>query len=278
MPKQKVKSAPKKSSKKSEQESNSTAIVKFSPYSIMDALDEKAIMAEIEGRILGTWVYSFPQGGITIWGLAKNGVDQCCIELEGRGNAIREVSLDYKIDEQDKDYMLFTAIAERIVIDKNGVERKLAQAVGTKRQCKKMKLRDGSSVSDPFWFEKGSIKALRNARSRLIPENIKSIVIAQAKRLKRTVGVSNPAYKSIEPASDPQKKLIWALGKQLECYDLADDSKKQLTDFKKFLEKNLKLKVAHFSKLTKGGASRIIDGLQGLLEKAGEVKTIKVEK
>ncbi|MCK7503223.1 MAG: hypothetical protein MZV70_03380 [Desulfobacterales bacterium] len=39
----------------------------------------------------------------------------------------------------------------------------------------------GRSTPDPFWFEKGSQKAIRNARMRLIPEETKAAIIAAAK-------------------------------------------------------------------------------------------------
>lgn len=80
------------------------------------------------------------------------------------------------------------------------------------------------------------------------------------------------------PITEKQLAFIWVLGKTVEAYDPADKPEKQSTDFKAYLLKKLKLKVKSFSKISVGGANRILDGLKPLAEKAGKVETVDVEK
>ncbi len=162
-----------------------TAIVKISEgqdiFAIFDQLDDAAIVNELEGRLVESAVYSFDQGGKQIWGLAKTGVDWCATELEKKGYIIRDEELTYTLDPTDPTYMLFTAKVGKYFADTNK-EVKVDTAIGTKRQWTKMKRQDGSVMADTFWFEKGSQKAIRNARMRLIPEETKSTIIALAKQ------------------------------------------------------------------------------------------------
>ena len=55
--------------------------VKPDPFSLMDQLDDEAILAELEGRVVGSWVYEFMQDGKQIRGLSKVGVDAACREM-----------------------------------------------------------------------------------------------------------------------------------------------------------------------------------------------------
>jgi hypothetical protein len=171
------------------------------PFEVMDKMDDKLIIAEIEGRIVDTWVYHFKdETGREQWGLSKVGVDACCTELAKRGEVIRELEIKYEVDPTDKEYMLFIAKAGRFAVARDGKEVLLDTAIGTKRQGLFGWRRDGTKYPNNFWFEQGAVKALRNARGRLIDEEIKSKVISWAKGQGKTQEV--PVNASSRPVSE----------------------------------------------------------------------------
>jgi hypothetical protein len=200
-------------------------------YQVMDHLDDSLIEAELENRIADTWVYSFSSGGKQQTGLSKVGVDECCNEMAKQGNIIREGKVEYQRDPISDEHVLFQGIATRVVHDREGNEAMMESVNGTKRQWVKMKLKDGKVVDDPFWFEKGSMKALRNAKSRLISATVRTkiIMIAKDKGRVRDVGSSESTEEeSPKPTDDvapgepkigdadadmttPQRKKIWAM-------------------------------------------------------------------
>lgn len=138
-------------------------------FQLMDRLDDELILAELKGEILETYVYDFEVAGRTVRGLSKAGIDAACAEVARRGEAIRELDIEWEITE---DAVLFAVKAARFAILENGTERQLDAVIGTKRQPKTMTLRSGGVADDPFWFEKGAAKAGRNARRRLLPEKL----------------------------------------------------------------------------------------------------------
>ena len=149
-----------------------------------DALDDNVIIGELEQRVADKWVYHFrPKNAPEVWGLGKAGVDGCAVEMAKKGVALREEGVKHEIDPTNSQYVLFIAIVSKHVVDKTGAEATLEAVIGTKRQWTRMLLKDGKTVvPDPFWFEKGTQKAIRNAKFRLIPEEIKSKIIAFAKK------------------------------------------------------------------------------------------------
>lgn len=168
----------------SEPEEAVTALAVREPLDIFqhfDQLDDEAIVNELEGRLVESAVYHFNQQGKELWGLGKTGVDWCATELAKKGYIIRDEDLTYAQDPTDSNFILFTARVGKYFVDKSGMEAKVDAAIGTKRQWTKMERRDGTKTPDPFWFEKGSQKAIRNARMRLIPEETKAAIIAAAK-------------------------------------------------------------------------------------------------
>ncbi len=176
------------------------------PFVMMDAADDALIIAELEGRILETWVYEFSSGGQKVQGLSKIGIDQATRELAKKGEVLRELEHEYKIDPTDKGYMLFTVKVGRYAISQNGQEILLDTAIGAKRQWTKMLRRDGRVAPDPFWFEKGLAKAARNAKHRLIPEEIKSKILAFAKKKGRVQEIKpeQPPESSSQQTSEPE--------------------------------------------------------------------------
>jgi hypothetical protein len=143
-------------------------------FRLMDTLDDKQIIEQLEGRLPEVLTYHFSEGGKEVWGLSKNGIDECKAEMAKKGEIIREVECEC-VDQGDEAF--FKCKAERVVVANTGQEVRLDTAFGFKRQSKKTP-RGGSNS---FWYEQGSIKSCRNAVSRLIPSAIKEAVIAYAK-------------------------------------------------------------------------------------------------
>ena len=177
-----------------------TQPAKFDPFQAMDSLDDEAIMAEIEGRVVDKWVYHFPSSETDddgqrkeVWGLSKVGVDQAALEMARSGEVLREEDVEWTTDPTDSKYVLFKAFAKRVAVSKDGKEVILDQVVGVKRQCLFfVKYGKISQKQNAFWFEQGSMKAMRNARSRLISEEVRSKIMALAKdkgKVKKVVDV-----------------------------------------------------------------------------------------
>jgi hypothetical protein len=57
----------------------------------------------------------------------------------------------------------------------------MGSVIGTKRQSLFIYRKDKPPIPDPFWYEKGAMKAIRNAKSRTIPLELESKIIALAK-------------------------------------------------------------------------------------------------
>ena len=157
-------------------ENNEKALVVVDPFQIMDRLDDELIIQELEGRLPDVLTYHFEDKGKEIWGLSKAGVDECKTELAKKGEVIRELEVDW--DDKEREAFFRVKVA-RYVIDKEGKEILLDTAMGFKRQPKHYATND---KFDPFWYEKGGIKACRNACMRLIPKTIQEAVIEYAKK------------------------------------------------------------------------------------------------
>lgn len=175
-----------------------------------DEMDDQLIMAELEQKVVDVWVYHFIQEDpVTkkkkeIWGLAKEGVDQCSILMGKKGIALREEDLKFEVDPTSPEHVIFTAKVLKVLVDAQGNEAKVDSVIGTKRQSLMRKIKQKEEpgyrmVSNPFWSEQGSQKAIRNAKMRLIPADIKAKVIANAKQLKGKV-------KTFEQKPEPQSK------------------------------------------------------------------------
>lgn len=151
-------------------------------FSIMDTFDDKAVMAEIEGRVGEKWVYHFKADGKELWGMGKLGVDQAAIHLAKKGYLLREISVECIPDPNSARHFLFTARVQKVAMQKDGQQFDLEVAIGVKRVATKILLKAGGSMDDPHWYEKGCAKALRNAKLKLIPDEVTSKIIAIAKK------------------------------------------------------------------------------------------------
>ena len=89
------------------------ALEKFDPFVMMDALDDKLILAEIEGRLTEAWFYHFPAGASSkeVWGISKVGIDEAADELSHKGHILRELSIDYRVCPISAEHVKFTARA-----------------------------------------------------------------------------------------------------------------------------------------------------------------------
>jgi hypothetical protein len=119
--------------------------------------DEEQIKAEILGRFLTEYVYSFTSGGQVITGLSWAGVKEAARRL---GYIKIE---DLKIIDMG-DYWIALCKVKDIV---NKLE-----LYGAAQQNKKMKLKDGTEKIDDFSIPKVVSKAQRNAIRSVIPEHI----------------------------------------------------------------------------------------------------------
>lgn len=189
------------------QNNKKDAIVTHEPHDIFelfDKLDDRVIIAELEHKVVDTWVYHFIQDGKDIWGVGKAGIDGCSDMLSKKGIALREDWVRCEPDPIHPEYLLFSASVTKYLVAKDGTEIKTNSAIGTKRQWIMIKRRDGRIASNKFWYEQGSIKALRNAKARLIDDEIKSKIIAYSKKHKKvkTIEVSE---KKTEIKSKPEE-------------------------------------------------------------------------
>lgn len=181
-------------------------------FARFEEIDDKIILNELENQVVDTWCYHFVQDGHHIWGLGKVGIDACAKKLGEKGIALREDSIDFKVDPTNPEYVLFTAKVSRHVVSKDGLEAAVESAIGTKRQWIKLRRRGAAEgekkiVDNKFWFEQGSIKALRNAKSRLIPDDIKTKVITFAKQKGKVREIQPPVAQKRKEAdpTDPKQ-------------------------------------------------------------------------
>ena len=135
------------------------------PYQAMDFADDDQILSEIQGKgaeIADEWIYTFRSGGKEVTGLSWMGTKNAIYYFRRKKMADLYITdMEFIEDPTDKEYMLFKARCED-KINGGGIW-------GVKRQWTKMKLRDGSVVVDPFWYEKGTSKAQRNAMQAMMP-------------------------------------------------------------------------------------------------------------
>lgn len=178
-----------------EQENKTLPAIKESQdiFEKFEQLDDKIIIAELENQVVDDWVYHFVQDGKHIWGIGKAGIDGCTKEMGKNGIALREDWVKFERDPTHPEFVLFTACVSKHYISPEGGEAMVESAIGTKRQWIMVKRRsDGKILSNRFWFEQGSIKALRNAKSRLIPDDIKTKIITFAKMHKKVRKIEAP--------------------------------------------------------------------------------------
>lgn len=179
----------------------------FDIFKRFDELDDAVILAELEQRVSEVWVYHFKVKGKDIFGIGKPGVDECAARMAKKGVMLRDESLDWRQDPVKPEYICFTAKVSRILVSKDNQEVVADAAIGTKRQCVFFKdTGTEQRLPNPFWYEQGSMKALRNARLRLIPEEIKTQVIEFAKSKKKRIEKFNDSKTQEKKPSEKPKE------------------------------------------------------------------------
>lgn len=176
-----------------------------------DELDDKVILRELENQVVDDWVYHFVVEGHHIWGLGKIGIDACARKMGEKGVALREDYVNFAVDPTNAEFVLFTASVSKHVVGKGGAEAGIESAIGTKRQWIMLKRRgavegERKIVANKFWFEQGSQKALRNAKARLIPNDIKTKIIEFAKTHKKVKEIEAPVSQKREETKPEIKK------------------------------------------------------------------------
>ncbi len=177
------------------------APIETNVFLTFDRLDDDQIIQEMKGAALTEYVYEFNSGGKTVRGLSKTGTDDASRFMAVKyGEVLREV--DAWLEKEDDEAGYFKALVKRFVVNKEGVAIEMDSAVGHKRQPK----RNGSNPN-PFWYEQGGQKALRNAKQKLIPETIKQAVIqsyveqGKVRRVRVEEVANKPATVTPEPAA-----------------------------------------------------------------------------
>lgn len=189
-------------------------LAKFDPFTAMDKLDDEAIVAELQGQIVDTLAYQFEKDGQTITGLSKAGVDAVCREMAKQGEVIRELELN--VLDTGEDYVAHVK-AGRYIIQINqqtGESREvlLDTVFGVKRQPKKY----DNGKTNPFAYEQAVSKASRNAKMRLLREDLKQATIQLAQEQKKVIRVSekNGTKSTNEKSlSEAQIRLLYGRAK-----------------------------------------------------------------
>ena len=143
--------------------SNELAEVK--PFVLMDAEDEKQIVAEMRGEIIKAYVYRYTDKGHTVEGLSKAGVDAVAMNLAMKKRPLRV--LEQTVSEDDN-YIKVIVKVGRYIINEDGTENLLDTTLGTKRQAKFY----AGGKENPFAYEQAVVKAERNGKRKLMPEKI----------------------------------------------------------------------------------------------------------
>lgn len=169
------------------------------PYALMDAEDDKQILASMRGAQLEDFVYYFEQKSKTpgkpkiVVGLSKAGVDELCRQSARKEGVIYEFE-GIVSERHDGEYFEITVKvgSYKIIFDRKKMQSmkiSLGSHSGSKRQWKKMRLRDGTIRPDDFWYEKAFTKAERNAKHDLLPyQFIKTSIRKYLQHKKRQTG------------------------------------------------------------------------------------------
>lgn len=212
-------------------------------YKLMDLRDEEQIVATLEGRYLDEFVYEFEQGGRKIIGLSWLGIQEAARELKSIKLPIEKVIR--KEDEKQVEFMVEA-------ID----EATKSSRIGIASQPKKIVLKDGRVIDDPFAMQKALSKAQRNAIRPLIPQTVLKAWIEQHRNRK------NNKAEEAQPASPStlaQHRTIYVLGKH---YGMTEEQIKEMliTEYG----------ADSLTKLTTEQASELIQRLQKNREPVGE--------
>ena len=184
----------------------------------MDRKDDQQILASLNDHVSAEGAkqlfYSFGtrgKHGQKVEALSKQGVDECVLHMLTKNQVIREDSVTHEADPQSETHRLFTAKASLWFKyadgEGNAKETLLSTAIGTKRQ--EITNQWGKPVD--FWYEFGTQKALRNAKSKLIPINVKQQIISMAKDKQQYQSFTQPQPKpqhTQQPVQQPKAQSV----------------------------------------------------------------------
>ena len=150
-------------------------------YELMDDADTELIISSLAGKTLDRYVYYLPH--IKAYGLSVNGVaDACRYMAQHGGEFIRVEDMPQVII--DEKGALANVIARRYVKDtKTGNLICADTALGTKYEPREPEKTDGSTWKNKHFREVAVSKAERNAKSKLILEEIKVKLIEKYKKM-----------------------------------------------------------------------------------------------
>lgn len=169
------------------------------PLAVVDELESAAIIESLAGNVSPTWIYQFPQGASTVTGLSAVGVDQAARYMATKGEVLRII--DCHIEHEDDREARFFAVAGRYAVSGDGRQVLLDTAPGAKRQPKYIRLKTGGEQFNDSWYEIGVTKATRNAKAKLLSDEVRQYIIAEATKrpgAARTVVQGTPAPKKGE--------------------------------------------------------------------------------
>lgn len=177
----------------------------------IEELEDTAIVNAIRGQVSPDWVYSFRQAGALVEDLSVVGVEAAGRECAKRGEAIRE--LDIRIDSENDYEARFVAQAARHAVGADGQEVLLDTAIRAKRQSKwirltpeKAKERGVTHVFNEHWYEVGIAKALRNAKKALLPQDVKTVILAEAREAGHIRQVDGERRRRSRPPSPAERQ------------------------------------------------------------------------
>ena len=124
----------------------------------MEVIDDKSIIADMQGHAIESYVYSFKQGGRNVQGLTLAGINEAANRRGGLGIEKLEIK-------DNENSWIVTAKAVDSVTNNS--------RYGACEQAKKM-----GSKPDPYAFTKAVHKAQRNALKQLIPAPVIAEVLA----------------------------------------------------------------------------------------------------
>ena len=180
------------------------ALAVWNPFQVIERLDDKALIAEIRGKALQAYVYQFFKDGKPIRGLSVKGVEAACREMAVKhGMALR--ILNHHVERTDTAYIAVVT-AGRYMVSSDGREVLLDTALGSKEEPFLETRRGGSTYPNTDAYDKALSKAARNAKLKLMPEDLKQAIIAEFIKLGKVqnVDVDQSTGEIIDP--DPPKR------------------------------------------------------------------------
>jgi hypothetical protein len=128
-------------------------------YEMMDALDERQIVAELKGDIIEQYFYEFQQGGRLVVGISWSGIKYVARKMSEQGHPISVE--DVKFNPTEKGYLAIATAMDLATKEKRW---------GASEASRMVTLRSGDEKENPFALQVAMSKAQRNAIRNFIPE------------------------------------------------------------------------------------------------------------